>query len=410
MTEVARLKIDAIAAGGHGVGRLNGMAVFVPRTAPGDEVEVDVRRHKRYAEGRLRRVLAPGPARVTPLCPHYDDDGCGGCQLQHLSLEAQREAKRDIVRQALRRIARREVEVDAVVPSPDPWHYRRRLTVSLRRIRGAWRGGLRSLGAPDEIFALGQCRIAAEPIGRAWRELLAASAYLPETGELRAELRVLEHTTGLRLEAESVRWEHADRFAELVPSIGAIRLDAPWERRIVKGDVQAFSLGAFEQVNAAVASLLQDAVVAAVLSAATPVRRVVDAYGGRGDLSVRLASPERTVTLIELDAEAARVAQGALGDRARVVCARVEDVIGQVLPADLVLLNPPRAGLDGRVCQTIENDQSVQQLVYVSCDPATLARDLERLPSWRVKRVTPFDMFPHTAHVETLCLMDRLGT
>ena len=132
------VRVDSIAAGGDGVGRLDGLAVFIPRTAPGELVEASVRQRGRMARGRLLRVLEPSPDRVAPLCRHYDADHCGGCQLQHLTIEAQLRAKQQIVRDAFARIAKRQVDLPPIVPSPAEWEYRSRLTLALRWQKGAW--------------------------------------------------------------------------------------------------------------------------------------------------------------------------------------------------------------------------------------------------------------------------------
>lgn len=403
VSETAQLRIDSVAAGGAGVGRLDGMAVFVPRTAPGDEVEVVLRRHRRYAEGRLRRVVAPSPDRVTPECLHYERDRCGGCQLQHLAYPAQLDAKRGIVEQALRRIGRRSVVVDAVTPSPSAWRYRNKLTLTLRRDRGNWRAGLRAFDAPDEVFALEDCPITSERVVAGWREVLAASAHLPEARELRGAVRAAGDALALVLTGGAA-WPHARAFAAKCPSFAAIRWDDDAGRRHTIQDAGAgdLSVGSFEQVNPALARALHDH-VAGVAGRRSP-RRVIDAYGGRGATAGRLLAPGREVVLIELDAEATRLAALALGSGARVVTGRAEDELPRALPADAVILNPPRTGVDAEVTTCLERvSPAPATLVYVSCDPATLARDVARLPSWRIASLTLFDMFPQTAHVESVC-------
>src|SRR5687767_8272187 len=126
------VRIESIAAGGDGVGRLDGLAVFTPRTAPGELVEVAIQKRGRMARGRLLRVLEPSPDRVKPRCRHYDNDRCGGCQLQHLTIGAQLAAKQRIVRDAFARIAKRSVDLPEIVPSPSEWEYRSRLTLTMR--------------------------------------------------------------------------------------------------------------------------------------------------------------------------------------------------------------------------------------------------------------------------------------
>lgn len=402
VSEVARIAITAIAAGGAGVGRLDGMAVFVPRTAPGDEVEVTLRRHRRHGEGRLRRLVAGGPARIEPRCLHYTKDACGGCQLQHLPLDEQRRAKREIVVQALRRLGGREAEVEPVVPSPADWGYRRKLTMTLRQVRGAWIGGLRGYDDPDAVFDLTECHIVDPAIVAAWHEVRAVLGLLPSVGECRAVFVRTEQGVALNLVGLPGDWPQAAAFVSRCPSLVAARTEGPDGVRGIAGAAEA--TGAFVQVNAAMAALVQAHVLS--LLGAVQGSDVVDAYGGQGDLALALSELGARVTLIELDPEATSQATRRLQGRAQVVTARVESALPDALPADIVVLNPPRTGVDARVCQALEAG-GASTLVYVSCDPATLARDLGRLPSWQLRRVTPFDMFPQTAHVETVCLLTR---
>src|SRR2546422_4054600 len=166
--------ITGIADGGDGVGRLgDGRAVFVPRTAPGERVRLrdGVRLHKTFARGELAEVVAPAPvsgpagsARVTPPCPHYGRDRCGGCQLQHLAYDAQLAAKRAIVGEALRRIGKLDVPDPEIEPAPDPWHYRTKMTLAIargRRAKGSAAAtiGLHPYDRPDRVFGLRECHI-----------------------------------------------------------------------------------------------------------------------------------------------------------------------------------------------------------------------------------------------------------
>jgi 23S rRNA (uracil1939-C5)-methyltransferase len=131
---------------------------------------------------------------------------------------------------------------------------------------------------------------------------------------------------------------------------------------------------------------------------------VIDAYAGAGAVARRIAATGATVTAIELDREATAWSAAQLPAGSRAIAARVEDALGAALPADVVILNPPRTGVDLRVtAQLADAAGSVRAIIYVSCDPATLARDLTRLPGWRIAQLTTFDMFPQTAHVETVC-------
>jgi 23S rRNA (uracil1939-C5)-methyltransferase len=407
VTELLPLDIESIAAGGDGIGRHNGLVVFVPRTAPGDRIVALVEQKGRLARGVLQHIERRAPGRVTPECPHYEADQCGGCQLQHLSLAAQQEAKRRIVADSFRRIGRRDVPLPELRAGSQPWRYRSKLTLALRRTRGNWTAGLHALGDPDGVFILNDCRIADERLMVVWREIMAAARYLPNADRLRGAVRLYgdgRPDAGLVLEGARHWGTHGDFFAN-TPTLSALWWIPDGAARRLVHDRRSRGPrepgASFAQVNRGVAALLQAFVIETVLSYSPA--SVVDAYAGTGDTAVELAARGVRVTAIELDAEATACAAGRLPAGSRAVTARVEDALGAALPADVVILNPPRAGVDARVAGRLAADSSVRAIIYVSCDPATLARDVARLPAWRVVRLTAFDMFPQTAHVETVC-------
>jgi 23S rRNA (uracil1939-C5)-methyltransferase len=409
--------IDSIAAGGDGVGRVEGLVVFVPRSAPGDVGRVRIERSGRFARASWQSIERAGPARVEPPCEHYVADRCGGCQLQHLSYPAQLAAKGDIIRDAIQRIAKRDTPRPSVRPSPIEWRYRRKLTLALRRrsTDDQWIAGLHPYDNPGRVFDLRDCPITDERVLDVWREIRAASRWLPQETELRGAVRVPAEgqsgETSFVLEG-GARWETHARFAEAVPSIRRLwwqPRNQPRRQLALAGAAPVTvdaQLGAgtadasFVQVNAAVAAELHQYVVAMTL--AKHPESVVDAYAGSGDTAVALAEAGVRVTAIELDRAAAAVGERRLRAPSRMLQARVENALVGVLPADIVILNPPRLGLDERVPVALA-EASPRALIYVSCNPATLARDIGRLPGYRIASVVAFDMFPQTAHVETVC-------
>ena len=405
----ATLRITALAAGGDGVGRLDGLAVFVPRTAPGDLVDVELEQHGRLARGRVRAIRESGPDRVEPPCAHYVQDRCGGCQLQHIAAPAQRAAKTTIVRDALQRIGRVTYPIPQAYAGPTDWRYRISLTLALRRDGPAgapWRFGLREYDDPERVFNLNDCLITEERIVATWRAVRDAAHLLPDADRLRGTLRRAGAGTALSI-VGGTSWPAADAgvLANLVAALSVIYWTPEGgSRRIVfdrRADPSEPSLS-FTQVNPAVAASLRDDVISRALG--HKPRTAVDAYSGVGDVAVALADAGVTVTAIELDREAAAWAARRLTQPSRSLAARVEQMLPRALPADVVILNPPRAGIDERVARVLDKAApALRAIIYVSCNPATLARDVARLEQYAVNHMQPYDMFPQTAHVETLC-------
>jgi 23S rRNA (uracil1939-C5)-methyltransferase len=400
---VARVEIASVAAGGDGVGRTDGMVVFVPRTAPGDVARVRLVPGKRFARGELESLEVPSPLRVEPPCPHYVIDRCGGCQLQHLSYEAQLATKGSIIGDALRRIGKRAVDDPPVAPSVAQWRYRRKLTLHLRRMGAAWIAGLHPYDDPVGVFDLSDCPITAEGVLAVWAELRPLFPLLPDERALRVAVRLTELGASVVVEGGRA-WPRADRFFEQASSVRELwwRPEPGHLRRLAARDGVAAAGASFVQVNARVAAALREHVLARVRAHAPS--RVVDAYAGMGDTAIPLAAEGRQVTAIELDADAVARFRHRLPAPSQAIAGRVEDHLAAVLPADVVLLNPPRAGVDARVTAALQATAAPPRaIVYVSCDPATLARDVARLARYRVASLRAYDMFPQTAHVETVC-------
>jgi len=200
-------------------------------------------------------------------------------------------------------------------------------------------------------------------------------------------------------------WGARDQFSAAVPSVSAVwwePADGKPRRLLYDRRPDHAPSASFAQVNAEMARILEGHVLERARK--LDPRNAVDAYAGAGETARILSEAGVAVTAIELDPDASEWSSSVLRTPSRAVQGRVEDVLPSVLPADLVILNPPRAGVDERVTQTLEaNASRIRGLIYVSCNAATLARDLSRLPSYEIGNVHAFDMFPQTAHVETVC-------
>ena len=417
-----RVTIESIAAGGEGVGRLpDGRAVFVHGVAPGEEVEVEiVRSRPRWARARLRRIVRPAPERRPAPCPFHGR--CGGCTLEHLVYPAQLAAKGRIVADALTRIGRLDAGPPEVVASPRTERYRNRVSFTLRRLGGERViAGFHALGEPGRIVDVdGGCLLPEQSVADAWDSLRAGwgvgAARLPRGDELRLTLR------GAASGEVSLLIEGGDgpgRPQEILDSIPAIR--AIWhapgnaEPRLIAGaaivtehwgeEEIPLAARAFLQVNREAAALLE----AHLVQIAGDVRgqRVVDAYCGVGLHARRLARAGATVVGLELDSSAVAAARGAEVAGTEFREGSVEALLPGALPADLVILNPPRNGLGGEVVDALLA-MPPARLIYISCDPATLARDLHRLTErYELAGIRSFDLFPQSAHVETVVALTR---
>lgn len=401
--EITELTIDRIAAGGDGIGRADAVVVFVPRSAPGDKARVRLDVRKRFARAELLELLVPSPTRIEPPCEHYRMDRCGGCQLQHIQYTAQLDAKQQIVRDALTRIGKRVVELPTIQASDKQWRYRLKLTLALRRTHGgAWVIGLHPYDDPVAVFQLRDCPITDERVVAVWRQIMAAHRHFPPTDELRASVRLLDDGASIVMEGGNA-WPNRAEFFEAVPAGTALWWRPAHRSRMLVAERGGSSASAsFAQVNAGVGALLHQHVLARARS--YNPRSVIDAYAGSGATAIPLAADGIRVVAIESDREASARCAAALPDGSRAIGARVEDALQRSLPADVVLINPPRTGLHAQVAATLQSAaKPPRAMIYISCDPATLARDLSRMPRYRVASLEAFDMFPQTAHVETVC-------
>lgn len=417
MKEELELPIDSIAAGGAGVGRdADGRAVFVHRTAPGERVLARViEAKKRWARAGLLRVLDPAASRREAPCAFYAR--CGGCTLEHLHYDAQLAAKAGIVADALSRIGGISIEAPHVVPSPAQLRYRNRVSFTLVRLRdGSVRAGFHELERADRVLDIDEtCLMPEEAVATAWGEVRQwwgrGASRLPSGTRLRLTLRgTAAGGTSLlvqggygpgradellaRVESLEAIWHQPQPGDAPVLLAGVAEVTESWA-----GETLSLSGAVFLQVNRGAAALLEGYVLE--LAGEVSNRTVVDAYCGVGLHGRRLARMGARVSGIELDSRAVQEAQRAL-PHASIAAARVEDALPAMLPADLVILNPPRAGVAEPALAALL-DTPPARVIYVSCDPATLARDLKRLaPVFELRSIRCFDLFPQTAHVETV--------
>jgi len=380
-----RLEIERLAAGGEGVAHgPDGRVVFVPATAPGDRVRVRVSEtHAKWLRAELLEIEAPGPGRVEPRCPLVGR--CGGCAWQHLAYETQREAKAQILRDALERIGGIALPGPVEVVASPPFGYRGRARI------GTARGvvGFRRLRS-HSLEPAAACPVLLPEL----EEALARLAAAPPKRDGEIELAAGEDG--------SVRaWGPGGLL------LGGAKL------AIAAGPHPiAVSPGVFFQGNAKLRAVLQGA----VLEAAGSGKHAVELCAGAGFFSLGLATRFAELLAVESSPPAVRDlrrnvdASGALN--IRIECAPLErflasEALRRFAP-ELIVVDPPRTGLGAAVAEALAATAATR-IVYVSCAPATLARDLAELTKrgLRLERVLGFDLFPQTPHVEALALLAR---
>lgn len=414
LPETVDVDIRAVASGGDGVGELpDGRVVFVPRTAPGDRARISIEQSRSsWARGSLVELVEEGDVRVQAPCPLYDR--CGGCQLQHLPYASQLEWKGRFVVDALERIGKlTDVPEPEVAPSPRTTGYRTRMTFTLRRLRGGRVvAGLHALDRPGHVVDIGdECLLPRSEVLGAWtglREAWGSGAHrLPDGGRMRLTLRRLGEGIELVVDGGEPGW----RSGGLLDDVAA--LSAIWHRpanahhpALVAGSSPPGGGDAFEQVNPEAAAELNAHVVSVASEAlGEPGGTAVDAYCGAASVGRALAEAGHGVVGIELNPSAVDAAGFEAPDGFQVAEGRVEDHLANHLPCDLLLVNPPRTGLDDSIPGVVLA-AGPRHVVYVSCDPATLARDVARLGSgYRLAGLRCFDLFPQTAHVETVAVL-----
>lgn len=458
------LTLDRLSLGGDAVGRQappagtpgSGRVVFVPFGAPGDQVRLSsLRPEKSFARGWIADVSVPSPQRVEPRCPLFFRPGrkptevCGGCDWQHLSGPAQKETKRTLLIETFRRlgkIASPPVEPILGVDSPEgAWRYRNKVQVPFARnadgavVAGFYAPGSHHVVPFDDCPVQDERSVRVVRAVRAWAERVHVPIYDARTGRgglrhllvrttVKDTLAAIVTTSTVGPEAASLvgalrkqtpfvtsvfhnindqegnvvlgpRWKHLGGKPHLEESVAGLRFH--------------LSPGAFFQVNRTMAEKLF--ATAVDLAAPGPDDVIWELYAGVGVMGQLLARRAKVVWAVEENHQAVRDGIHSLGlnaiDNLRFRQGRCELVLARRLLPDkpaIVLLDPPRAGCDAAVLKHVMK-AGPRRIVYVSCDPGTLARDAHYLSTggYHLKRSVPVDLFPQTAHIESVSLFER---
>ena len=443
------LSVESLAFGGNGVARLNGFVVFVRRGLPGDRVRARVTKvQRRHAEALAVEVLEPSPLRVEAPCQHYP--ACGGCRFQDLAYEAQLESKADQVRDALVRIGGiGEPPLEPILPAQSVFHYRNKLEYSFTPSPAGPSLGFHRAGRWDEVLDIEQCWLTTD-LGnevrvavREWAREAGLAAYdqAEHTGYLRHLVYREGRNTGqvlVQLVTAPGELHDADGFVAALRRFPEVRSihhavnEGPaevtnlpttllWGEDAIEEEFGGLRFRirptAFLQTNTEMAGRLYE--LAVEYAALTGEETVWDLYCGIGTIGLRMARNALTVWGVDISEESVAcalenadlngIANAAFyaGD----VGQAVEELVDRSGAPDLVVVDPPRAGLAGKALRRLGRI-GAPRIVYVSCNPTTLASDLKLLREqfgYELLRAQPVDMFPHTPHVECVTLLEKTG-
>jgi 23S rRNA (uracil1939-C5)-methyltransferase len=447
-------EIESLAYGGRGVAHVDGMAVFVAGGLPGDTVSARiVRSKKRFAEAVAESVTAPSPHRVEPRCAHFGT--CGGCTLQHLAYPEQLAQKSAQVAAALARIGGVQgLAMDPPAASPQVWEYRNKMEFAFEQRPDGLHLGLREptpggANRPGPVLDIAECHLCAPwdvEIMAAVREFCRSTgvpAYDPAAdkgywrhlvirhtgaGEVMAHLITASDERKDNLIADMARL-FLERFPEMASFVHSTRTkratvasgekivqtmgNAFVEERLTRGDREIryrLSPNAFFQTNTGGASELFSTVAEFCALSETDV--LLDLYCGTGAIGIYLAGEAGRVVGCEVSEEAVTAARASARLNGLSNCTFVSGSLEQGIPGledqavpDVVVVDPPRSGMHENTARALLA-LGAPRIVAVSCDPATLARDVKRLADrYDVARARAVDMFPHTHHIETVALL-----
>jgi 23S rRNA (uracil1939-C5)-methyltransferase len=410
VSDVFELELTAMAHGGAALGRHGGRTIFVPYTIPGERITARITQDKgRFAYAEAVAVHAISPARAEPPCPYFGPGQCGGCQWQHIVYEKQLEYKQSVVRDQLARIGKLQAPiVHPVFPSPTPWEYRAHMTFTLTDdgVPGQWSTD------NSTVVPIEACHILHPALAEIYAQI---SLETPEVRRIKFQVGsrpddrmiILETDTDLAPEIEvdlpvSVNLLLSDN--EPVNLIGS-----PHVTYQIGGRSFRVTAGGFFQANPPVAEKL----VAEVLErlALRSDETVLDLYSGVGLFTAFIAEQAGLVVSVESYPPAVTDAEDNLTDLTNVdiIEGPVEAVLGDLEePFEAAVVDPPRTGLQSEVIDEIAR-LAIPRVIYVSCDPATFARDVHQLAQhgYRLLDVQPVDMFPQTFHIECVATLTK---
>ena len=433
-----QVTIEDLGEGGEGICRVDSLTVFVPEVVLGDQVEIEIiQLKKNYAIGRVTRLIESSPLRTVSPCPDFPE--CGGCQLLDMAYPAQLDWKQQHLAQVLQRIGGIEMAIEPIIGMDSPWHYRNKMTYPLNQSQvGLYRRG------SHDIVEIRDCQVHPPGVGKileivrdhlgrtvegynekthrgglrhvmvrhaADRNQLMIVLVTCDTTDLTPLISELSAITNVRTILENKNRTRGNRI--LGYETTTLYGDGVIEE-VLGGDVFAIDPHSFYQVNTVQLKKLYHLV--REFADLSGDELLYDIYAGMGTIGTYLSRDCRQVVSIEvvpqaIDAGIKAAKENQVGN-IDFILGQAETIIDQLnqqgQKPDIVVVDPPRKGLDQQLIESLLEIRP-EKIIYVSCKPSTLARDLKLLTAgeYIVQRIRPVDLFPHTTHVETVCLMSK---
>ena len=390
-----RVQIVDIDHKGNGIARVDNKVVFIPKCVPGDMVDIEiVKRHKKYDEGRVREVVDTSDDRIESLCPYYDI--CGGCNISNLNYGKQLEYKKKKVVNIFKRYLGMDINPE-IIGSDKRYEYRNKITYRCEN------GKLGLVSIDNDFTMVDRCYLVSDRVNELYR--LISKEDLSRV----KKVVVKECDNGLILSVDGEMDTDGIKNKCLSIYMNGVCVSKNGEGYINIGDIKyQVSLDSFFQVNTGNISRLYDVIVK--YGDFNSSDRVVDLYCGVGSISLYVSRYVDSVLGIEIISDAIKDAweNARLNEIRNVdfICGDVSKLVDDNVSGNKIIVDPPRVGLDNHTIEVLNNIE-VERLIYVSCDPMTLVRDLKMLEKYEVKEVTLVDMFPQTHHIESVVLLKR---
>lgn len=442
------LEINSVSSDGNGVGRIDGMAVFVANTAVGDTVTARITSiQKNYAQAELEEIISPSNTRVAPPCKHYSE--CGGCDMMHMSYDAQLDVKRGIIENAMRRIGGfADFSLDDMFGMDEPWRYRNKMVFHAGMVNAETVFGFYAPKSHN-VIPLGDCLTGAAENERIihtvtqYARMLQLSTYNEKSGKgllrmifVRKSARngdtmVVLSINGSRLPRAEILVEN---LKSVCPTLASVILNVNTQKRSyglgaenitlygadyieddILGITYQISPHSFFQINPIMTEKIYSKAIE--MAKLTGNENVMDIYCGIGTISLLAAKRAKRVVGVEIVQKAIEDAienaiRNGVGNAA-FYADSAENIVPKLISGgecpEVVIMDPPRKGSDTATLNAIL-EANPKRIVYVSCNPATLARDAKILcgDGYEINEAIGYDQFPHTCHVETIILMSRV--